>query len=176
MHGCCVSALLLRTGTASQVVHSEYILKMTGFCVVVTRPAHRRGKKQCEIVSPLKCMDPAAQAHFNARARRNHSAYQRKASNVNMHEFRARSSIHRKREARTQPANMTHRLEEKRRKCRNKKHETSDHASADKRLSKRKKRILPSHHSKRRRIAKLQDATRKNAALCIEITSQTATR
>ena len=82
-------------------------------------------------------MDPAVQTHFNAQVRRNDTAYERKAYHVKMHDCSARSSIHRKREARTQPANMTHRLEEKRRKCRNKKHETSDHASADKRLSKK---------------------------------------
>ena len=108
-------------------------------------------------IRTLKCMEPAAQTHFNAQVRRIDTGYQRKAYHVKMHDCSARSSIHRKREARTQPANMTRRLEEK--KGRDKKHETSDHARADKRLN--KKHILPSHHSKRRRIAKLQDAPRK---------------
>ena len=83
-------------------------------------------------------MKPAAQTHFNAQVRPIDTGYQRKAYHVNMQEYRCRSNKHRKREARTQPANMTHRLEEKRRKSRNKKHETSSHASAEKRLSKKK--------------------------------------
>ena len=100
--------------------------------------AKARQKKQSRIIRTLKCMEPAAQTHFNAQVRRNDAAYERKAYHVKMHDCNARSSIHRKREARTQPANMTHRLEEKRRKCRDKKHETCDHTSADKRLSKQK--------------------------------------
>ena len=128
----------MRTGTADQVAHSKQLLKTSAFSVVVTLATHRRGqKKHSRRITPLKCMHPAPQTHFNARRRQNDSAYPHEAYHVKMHDCSARSSIHRKREARTQPANVTHRLEGKRRKSRDKKHETSSHSSADMRLGKK---------------------------------------
>ena len=84
-------------------------------------------------------MDPAAQNHFNARAPANRSVYQRKAYHVKMREIRALSSIHRKKEARTQQANLTHRGEGKRRERQRKRRETFSDSTPDKNLHTKKR-------------------------------------
>ena len=56
-------------------------------------------------------MDPKAQAHFSARARRKNSAGRRNAGHVKMHEYNTGGRIPRENAARTQRAKVTHRRE-----------------------------------------------------------------
>ena len=56
-------------------------------------------------------MDPQAQAHFGARARRKKSAGRRNAAHVKMHEYNTGGRIPRENAALTQQAKVTHRRE-----------------------------------------------------------------